>query len=181
MEDTRTPRIDSVAFGLVYSALIVAATILVVVCLPIFLWHSVETYRYIHDAVLAEHQQTLDLLGSFCVTEQRRSTAVCMDALSDSRRNVRYEVMERFISENLSHLPLVHYCRHHDTCRDMFLLTADTLRTSLSWVILALVPIALVCLYFWATAVGPGIASSLTDAGRWQAKARQGALPHKYE
>jgi len=162
---------------------ICAATVVAVVGIPVFALHSYYTYKFIAETIESEHRGDLDLL-TYCEDKDfpsRRGKQVCIDALRDSRRNINYEIMERFIAENVAHIPFVHFCTTHDTCRDQFLLMADTIRQSLFWLAIAIIPIACYCLYLWTSLLVPRVTSTLRHASQWTDSVTKGTLPTKQD
>lgn len=183
MKDTdELPNLGIVATRFLFYAGVCAITVMVIGAIPIFVWHSFHTYRFVADAVQQEHKQHLDVLAHFCEAEDsayRRGMVICVDALRSSRRNLQYEIMERFIAENISHLPLVHYCSNHDTCRDMILLATDTIRQSLFWLIMLGLPMMVFVLYLWISHLTPKVNSSLRAVTRWADTTTREGLPIK--
>lgn len=110
----------------------------------VFVWHARSVYLDELAHVNAHAARSRDMLENFCEKDPaaRMDMHECADAKAFLARNLDREVLERVIDEHLEHLPLVHYCRTTSTCRDMLVLYADTIRTSLFWCIVS-VPIAL--------------------------------------
>ena len=112
----------------------------VAVWLYVLVRHAILTYHAISAHENAVLRESVDMWENFCnapgtqtAATARHATAVCVRAKQVIDRDIDMEIMHKVIDEHVDHVPLVHYCRHHDVCRDVVVLWLDTLRLSMFW------------------------------------------------